>query len=56
MNEITLNLERSFTPYTSCTEKTEFDFILINDDILPLNSLYEPIFYKSGSRSFHILM
>ena len=25
-----VNLERRFTPYTSCTENTEFDFVLMN--------------------------
>ena len=50
------NLERSFTPYTSCTERMEFDFILMNGDISPLTSLYESIFFKSGSRPFHIVM
>ena len=28
MTELSLNLERKFTPYTLCTEKIEFDFIL----------------------------
>ena len=33
------NLERSFTPHTLCTEKTEFNFIFIKGNILPLISL-----------------
>ena len=33
-----------------------FNFILINGDILLLNSLYESMFWKSGSRPFNILM
>ena len=47
--KLSINLERSFTPYTSWTEKMEFDSILINGDILLLNSLHESIFCKSGS-------
>ena len=51
-----LNLKRSFTSYTLWTEKMEFDFTLINGDILLLNSLYESIFWKSRLRPFHVLM
>ena len=54
--KLSLNLERSFTSYTSWAEKMDFDFILINGDILLWNSLYESIFCNSGSRPSHILM
>ena len=54
--KLSLNLERSFTSYTSCTEKTKFDFILINSKISPFNYFHECVFCKSGSRTFHISM
>ena len=54
--KLSLNLDRSFITYALFTEKTEFDFILINGDILTLDSLHESIFCKSGSRPFHNLM
>ena len=54
--KLSLNLETCFTSYTSWVDKMDFDFILINGDILLRNSLYESIFCTSGSRPSHILM
>ena len=56
MLKLSLNVERSFTPYTLETEKMEVDFISINGNVLLLSFLFECKFCKSESRPVHILI